>query len=91
MNNYRSKLTQFLYPYKPYYKGAQHLVSPFEYTWRPKKFRRIEKLLYFHEWATQLYKQTLKPEYRDMMTATSKKLYRLGVSFSLVFLFSFMV
>ena len=44
-----------------------------------KKFRRIEKLLYFREWAIALYYKTHNQEYMRMMIDTWKELYKLGV------------
>ena len=76
-NSYRSNLVGFLHPYRP--NWAKHLISPFEYVWRPKKFRRIERLLYFREWAIRLMQKTRNPVYYDMIVSTYRKLRDFGV------------
>ena len=43
------------------------------------KFERIERLLYFREWAIALAIKTQKKEYVEMMIDTWSKLYDLGL------------
>ena len=43
------------------------------------KYRRIEKLLYFREWAIHLSIKTQKNVYLQMILDTNRKLRKLGV------------